>query len=322
MNQRKIIIITPVKNEAWILKKFIWACSQFADHIVFLDQLSTDETRHIIRGSDKALLFENKSPKYDEAYRTEFLINKVRELYGIGNIIIALDADEIPTFPSLSKESWFELSNLEPGTTIFFEKSDIIPNPIRACRTAVNFPLGYIDDGAEVERNIIHNRRIPNNPTGEIYYCFSIIIMHLARIKREEYQLRQAFYSMVENVNQTKCLFRRYSYYAKRISDASYNQKVPLLPDEWVRGYFEKGIDVFAFKSSGTNEYREKISNFFIEYGYRKFWLDDIWWINWNQEDSENFQKSQKSPPAFLNILRCILIRGFLVLRNLKNLKI
>ena len=56
----------------------------------------------------------------------------------------------------------------------------------------------------------------------------------------------------------------------------------------------------------------KKISNFFIEYGYRKFWLDDIWWINWNHEDSENFQKSQKSPPAFLNILRCILIRGSL----------
>ncbi|GAG56902.1 unnamed protein product, partial [marine sediment metagenome] len=49
MKRPKIICLTPVKNEAWILDNFIKCASLWADHIIIADQDSTDDARKIAK---------------------------------------------------------------------------------------------------------------------------------------------------------------------------------------------------------------------------------------------------------------------------------
>ena len=56
----KIICLTPVLNEAWILDRFIRCASLWADHIIIADQGSTDGSREIAQRYDKVIFIDNK----------------------------------------------------------------------------------------------------------------------------------------------------------------------------------------------------------------------------------------------------------------------
>ena len=43
MKQKPLqVVMTPVRNEAWVLKAFLEATSLWADYIIVADQMSTD----------------------------------------------------------------------------------------------------------------------------------------------------------------------------------------------------------------------------------------------------------------------------------------
>jgi len=44
----RIVVVTPVRNEAWILERFLSVTSRFADHIIIADQaLDGRQSRHL-----------------------------------------------------------------------------------------------------------------------------------------------------------------------------------------------------------------------------------------------------------------------------------
>ncbi|CAA6693603.1 MULTISPECIES: glycosyltransferase family 2 protein [unclassified Lentimonas] len=313
-SDQKIIVIAPVKDEEWILERFLWACSQFADHIILLNQQSTDRTVEIIGDFEKAMVFNNPSPVYDEAYRTEFLVGKVRELYGLGNLIIALDADEIPTYPSLNIRLWESLKRQPLGTTIVFSKPDLLSQPMRYLPAPTNFPLAYVDDGADTEKKLIHNRRIPGTASGPQYVCSSIIVLHFARVRQSEYFARQAMYCVIENVNRSKNLRLRTLYYSRQSFLKKDREAGVVVPDEWSRGYLEQGIDLYGYRTDPYNEFHRKVLEHFEEHGTKRFWMDDIWWEDW-QAAAAYFCKAKKMnnsrlalPNASFNACRGIFV--------------
>src|SRR5437667_3161139 len=91
-----IICLTPVKNEAWILDRFLQCASLWADHIIVADQCSEDESREIVGRHPKVILIENPSPVYDEGARQKLLLEAARRIPG-KRLLIALDADEMLT---------------------------------------------------------------------------------------------------------------------------------------------------------------------------------------------------------------------------------
>ena len=46
-NRPLLVVLTPVRNEAWVLHAFLKATSLWADHIIIADQMSTDGSRDI-----------------------------------------------------------------------------------------------------------------------------------------------------------------------------------------------------------------------------------------------------------------------------------
>src|SRR5689334_16635952 len=43
----RVVVVTPVRNEAWILDRFLAVASRFAERIIVADQRSTDDSRAI-----------------------------------------------------------------------------------------------------------------------------------------------------------------------------------------------------------------------------------------------------------------------------------
>ena len=119
MPERKIVVLTPVKNEAWILPLFCRSTSIWADYIVIADQQSTDGSREIVSQYPKVIIIDNDSPDLDEGYRDKILVDKARELVGNNGILFRIDADEIFT-PNFESKEWKKIKDSECGTVWHF----------------------------------------------------------------------------------------------------------------------------------------------------------------------------------------------------------
>ena len=106
MNSKPIIIcLTPVKNEAWILERFLRCASLWADHIIVADQASEDGSREIAQRFEKVTLIRNESSDYSEAARQRLLIAQPhREIAG-PRLLVALDADDCLTANYIDRAS-------------------------------------------------------------------------------------------------------------------------------------------------------------------------------------------------------------------------
>lgn len=288
MTKKKIIVVTPVKNEEWILKDFLKATSIFADHIIIADQSSTDNSKQIAKEFEKVILIDNPSLKYDEAFRQKLLIETARKEIPEEKIIYALDADEIITASSINSNDWSFIHDAKPGTTIYFEKPDLV-NPISKCiRYKDYFPMAYVDDNSNLETRIIHSRRIPFRDK-DVFHSNEIKFMHLAQVRTEEYWARQRLYCMIENINNVQPLFNRIQSYSRRINEINQNRLENTPLEQWIEPLKTKfGIDLYNIKSDKNNQFNNQIIEFFKLHGSKRFYYDPIWDFNWDNYFTTN----------------------------------
>ena len=235
MSKRKIVVLTPVKNEGWILDRFLAVTSCFADLIIIADQNSTDESASIARRFEKVHLITNNSKSYDEAERQLMLIRKARELESREKILIALDADEILAANATKQPGWQTMLADKPGTTLYFEKPELYPHPGRCIRADHPWPIGYVDDGVEHVPRKIHSIRIPRPTGGRRLILNDIKIMHYAFCRMDAQRAKMRYYAVLENALGTQPLHRRLRTYA---TDA-FNEWLPRhqeTPREWFEG--------------------------------------------------------------------------------------
>lgn len=114
----RIIVLTPVKNEEWILKLFLDVTTRFADMVVVADQHSSDATVDICRKYSSVHVIHNEDTTYDERSRQSLLIQEARRLAPGPRILLALDADEIMAADALDTVGWHAMLNADPGTVL------------------------------------------------------------------------------------------------------------------------------------------------------------------------------------------------------------
>jgi glycosyltransferase involved in cell wall biosynthesis len=114
--QRKIICITPIRNEEWILERFLRCASVWADAVVILDQCSTDRSEEIARSFDNVKYVRNENSTFSEIDRQRRLMASARE-FGPGNVMIALDADEMLSANFLASTELREVRGLRREST-------------------------------------------------------------------------------------------------------------------------------------------------------------------------------------------------------------
>ena len=198
------IVMTPVRNEAWVLRAFLEATSLWADYIIIADQMSTDGSREIAKEYPKVILIDNKNPEFNEAERQSMLVDKAREVAaGRDTLLWGLDADEVLAANTFETEDWKHILNSKPGDVFWFKWAEICPNQTEYWLSPTTYyPWLFHDDGKEPHGNYVrnmHSMRIPY-PIEEkqMYYVDDFRVLHLAYLNEHRVASKRRFYQFVD----------------------------------------------------------------------------------------------------------------------------
>lgn len=295
-----IVVITPVKNEDWIIDRFLAVTSEFADCIIIADQNSSDNSREIYKKYPHIHLIENKSKQYNEATRQVILLEKARELVKGKKIILALDADEILAANALKSEGWQKMLQAESGTILAFEKPNLYQTTNQCLRLDDPFPLGYVDDGENNQPIMLRGFASKNHIWLEdkmtknefvdtqnlpFLYLKDVKFLHYALTRLEAQNSKRRFYSVTENVlygNSFKAIFRRRFGYQEKY-DFKEKRSLETSPNEWFKDWEERGIDMHNILKSEYYWWDFEVLKEFANYGEKRFWVNDIWYFDWEK---------------------------------------
>lgn len=300
----KIICITPIRNEAWILEVFLKSASIWADHIIIADQNSSDRGRDIICRYPKATIIENNSSIPNEPERQQMLLNAAREISG-PKIIMAIDADEILSPEALTPNTWNTIFSQPAGTILKFQWATLFPNSNRYW-TGYHLPYGYVDDGVQhTNSNFFHGTRVPTPQGHPVYEVTEFKVIHFQYMNPERNVRRQRWYQCLELDNPSIAqdaidIYRKY-HIEKRLSSERFFD----IPDFWITHYKKIGIDILKTYSEEKYWYDDEVMKLFDKYGYYHYKKLDIWHNEFKKKDPRSiFDKAihlwlRKSQPHY-----------------------
>lgn len=283
-----IVVLTPVRNEAWILRRFLEVTSRFADQILVADQHSSDASREICAGYPLVTVIDNDAAGFNEAERQKLLIDAARRLVPGPKVLLALDADEILAANAVGSAGWQRMLTAAPGTIIEAEMCDLFQSADRCIRYESPVAVGYIDDGAEHSPRKIHSDRIPTPASAPRLWLSDVTVMHYALTRLDAYRSRTRFYSVVENVLGTSNVLQRRRGYAGNYdfvssqSLAESGGRIGPTPPEWLKGWEDLGVDMRTIPTAAYYWHDFEVLKYFRAHGAERFWLEDIWAFDWN----------------------------------------
>jgi hypothetical protein len=279
------ICVTPIRNEAWIIKNFISATKLWASHVVVADQGSTDGTLQYLQATPGVDVVINDTP-FDELHRQRLLVGQARRVSG-GRILIALDADEALSANCLESKEWERLNSAKPGTVLRFRWVNILPGLQQAWIPPEPVPLGFVDDGTEQTGGRIHNHRLPCPPGAPRLDLEDIVVLHFQYLAWDRMLSKHRWYQAWEHAThgQKKPLqiFREYNHMYGSWDKSEIH---PVRP-EWLSAYEAAGLDFRALKSEPITWWDREVLQMLREHGPAYFRKLAIWGVNWNNVAAE-----------------------------------
>jgi len=278
----KVICLTPVKNEAWILERFLKCASLWADHIIIADQGSTDNSREIALRYPKVTLVENPSSSFNEPERQRILLDAARKISD-SRLLISLDADECLTSNFRKSTEWQTVLNAEPGTVICFNRANLMPDmkSYWIDGKGLNFPFGFVDDDSEYTGEQIHSKRVPTPSNAPMVYLRDIKVLHYQFTHWERMQSKHRWYQCWERINRSSRksieVYRQYHHMD------SLQDQVQLLPENWLSQYEAEGIDMTSVRREAIFWWDREILDWLSKYGTETFKREAIWDFNWSE---------------------------------------
>lgn len=264
-SSRKIVVLTPVKNEAWILPLFCQSASIWSDYIVIADQNSTDGSKEIAMKFPKVVVIENNSADLHEDYRNRLLVQKARELVGTNGILFRLDADEILT-PNFNSNEWNRIRQSEKGTTWRFRWLQINKKISSYWEMKEWGPIygAFVDDGRDYTvHGLIHERELFNSDKN--YVAKEIGVLHFQFVDWNRMQSKHKWYQCFERIHYpNKSAIDIYRYYHWMC-----NPKLPYkkIPNEWIDNYKNLyNISIYDYNIDKPYWWDDKINEYFEVY--------------------------------------------------------
>jgi hypothetical protein len=293
MPNPNIICLTPIKNEAWILDRFLKCASLWADYIIIADQNSNDGSREIARSFKKVILIENPSKEYNEQGRQKILINAARKIEG-PRLLIALDADEVLTANSMTSSEWAKILLASKGTVVKFRWINIRPDFQTFWSSNIEFPWGFIDDGSEYVGETIHSYRIPIPNDAPVINLHEIMVLHYQYTDWNRMKSKHRWYQCWERINNPNRhpidIYRQYHHMC-----SVPKRQIKKIPEDWFAGYEEKGIDMKNITKDNSYWWDEEILKYFETFGTSRFRHELIWDVDWNMiADRFGYMNNQK----------------------------
>ncbi len=275
----QVICLTPVKNEAWILDRFLQCASLWADHIIVADQGSDDGSQQIALRYSKVTLLENTVAEYNEFQRQQMLIEAARRIPG-KRLLVALDADEFLTANWRDSPEWDSVLRCAEGTVVRFRRINIMPD-FADCWAPTHYPYGFMDNGDAHQGSLIHSARVPVRETSPSLRLLAVQVLHYQFLDWERMSSKHRWYQSWESLNLPQKspvkIFRDYHLmYGLPASGKEPFQR------EWIAGYEEQGIDMTSLKKEAYYRWDKDVFLWIGEHGASRFRTLDIWRINWN----------------------------------------
>lgn len=262
MKNRPIhIVMTPTRNEAWVIRAFLECNGLWADYIIIADQMSTDGTREIIaryaqQSLDEAhldathldakrldkkhraevIMIDNKNPEFNEAERQSMLVAKAREVAaGRDTLLWGLDADEILPANWQETEDGKHILNSVKGDVFWYKWAQLAPDK-KHYGDSVYYPWLFHDDGVEPHGNYVramHSMRIPY-PIEEkqMYYVKDFRVLHCGLLDPMRIAAKNRFYQFVDwEVNHKTPVALSRMYAAHRLGNQIVDDQFDLEPE-------------------------------------------------------------------------------------------
>jgi glycosyltransferase involved in cell wall biosynthesis len=276
-----LVVLTPIKNEGWILDRFLAVTTRVADQVILADQSSTDDSLAIARRYPNVTVVANDDPGFSEAIRQSLLLETARRLVPGPKLLLALDADEIIAADGPGSPGWHLMVNAAPGTVVCYDRIDLYLTTDRCMRHDQWRPLGYVDDGAAHHGRLIHGARVPLPEGAPRLKLNDVKLLHYAPLRTTAMASKLRWYSVVENILGT-CppVFKRRLRYLNHL-DFTGEGRIEPTKDEWFAGWERLGIDMRTVSDPPYHWYDVELLRAFAEHGTRKFWLDDVWRFDW-----------------------------------------
>lgn len=289
----KIICLTPIRNESWILDRFLQAASLWADHIIIADQMSTDGSREIAKKYPKVILIDNPSETFNESERQKLLISEARKIKG-PRLLITLDADEMFTPNFLFSKEWLTILSSSPGTIFKFQWANFLPNMKTMWLSDIFFPWGYMDDDCEhTENTKIHSARIPLPVNHPIIQLNDIKVIHFQYTNWDRMQSKHIWYQCYERTiypqKSALDIFRFY-HHMYTLTD----EQIILIPKNWIEQYRNLNINILEVIKERKNWFDEKTLDLMDKHGTDYFKKLIIWNINWKKK-AKLFERKKPS---------------------------
>jgi len=299
-NKPHSIVLTPVRNEAWILRAFLTATSLWADKIIIADQMSTDGSRDIYKEFSKVVVVDNDWPQMHQAASRRLLFDKAREiLSGTTNaILFALDADEFLAGDFLHSEDWNKIMNSEPDDAFCWRWMNLKEGDASQYSDGPHFYWAvHVSDtlwNGQFPDNFIHEWRLPWPPNctkEKEFNLDNLRSIHFSRVNALRQANKDRFYVVssrsANNVryNNIVDIFRMYHK-----QHLEYHN----LPNDGFVIYQTNGIDLWSLTNlqDEGEYYSQEVLKIFKQQGLERFaWLD-IWDDGWSK--SKGIKNPQK----------------------------
>ena len=292
MDKPTVICLTPVRNEAWILDRFLQCASLWADHIILLNQMSIDGTVEIAARYPKVTMLHNPSPVYNEAERQKLLLEAARQIPG-PRLLLTLDADEALTANFATSPEWQTVLNAPIGTVIRFKWVNFLEDLETYWTSPYDYAWGFMDDGSNHVGDTIHSPRIPVPTKAPVIVLRDVKVIHYQFADWERQDSKTRWYQCWERLNHPKRgaieVYRQYH----RAHIVSSDQIHPI-PDAWVRGYREVKIDMTSMHRPTRPWWDREVVDLIDKHGADRFRQQDIWWVDWGAV----YQEYYDHPPV------------------------
>ena len=283
-NRPTIVVVTPVRNEAWVMDAFLTCVSSWADYIFLADQHSDDGTREIASKYEKVKLIDNDLAEMNQAATRELLFKEVDKIKG-DKIVFALDADEFLSEGFDKTEDWRRIMESKPNELFCFKWVNLygdykhtVPNTGYmewACHFASEMSLAQ--EYHDCERRAVHEMRFPCLPTTRASYILldEIKFVHLARLNLIRQKNKEAFYqvSSVAKLRKRMSAISLYRFYNPS------RPEIEILKNDVVLYAKDDCIDARDLVKSGDigQYYINEIVRILHRDGCKKYFKIDIW---------------------------------------------
>lgn len=283
-SELKIIVITPVRNEAWVLDAFLTCTSSWADYIILADQHSTDGSREIAAKYDKVILVDNDLPEMNQAAARLLLFREVDKIEG-DKIVFALDADEFLSEGFEKTEGWQRIVNSKPNEIFCFKWLNLYGDYRHALpesgytEWACHFEssMNIAEEYDRCERRAVHEMRIPCLSIERAEYIMipDIKFVHLSFINLERTRNKQDFYevsTLAKLVQQKSAVTMFRTYHRPTPMMNTLNGEVGLYCKD------NQEYDARYLLSNDDGKYYiDEILSIFERDGIKKYMKLDIW---------------------------------------------